>query len=82
MLCPKMVSFHFICSTNTILTKLVNTSKSCIGMFTRIHKYRQEIKKSALEYVFVSSDLEEHFREVSFFTWREAFGNFSSFVNF
>ena len=41
--------------------KLLNSFKSCIGTFTRIHKYRQEIEKSVLEYVFVSSDLEKHF---------------------
>ena len=41
--------------------KLLNTSKSSIGTFTRSHKYRQEIEKSVFEYVFVSSDLEKHF---------------------
>ena len=41
--------------------KLLNSSKSYTDMFTRIHKYRQEIEKSVLEYVFVSSDLEKHF---------------------
>ena len=46
---------------NNYNMKLLNSSKSCIGTFTRIHKYRQEIEKSILQYVFVSSDLEKHF---------------------
>ena len=46
-------------------------------MFTRIQKYRQEIEKSVLEYVFVLSDLEKHFisihiNELKDFTpWRK-----------
>ena len=31
------------------------------GVFTRIHKYKQTIEKSVLDYVFISSDLEEYF---------------------
>ena len=46
---------------NNYNMKLLNSSKSCIGTFTQIHKYRQEIEKSVLEYVFVSSELEKHF---------------------
>ena len=46
---------------NNYNMKLLNSSKSCIGTFTRIHKYRQKIEKSVLEYVFVSSDIEKHF---------------------
>ena len=45
---------------NNYNMKLLNSSKFCTGTFTRIHKYRQEIEKSVLEYVFVSSDLEKH----------------------
>ena len=41
--------------------KLLNSSKICTGTFTRIHKYKREIEKSVLEYVFVSSDLEKQF---------------------
>ena len=36
---------------NNYNMKLPNMSKSCIGTFTRIHKYRQEVEKSVLEYV-------------------------------
>ena len=43
---------------NNYNMKLMNSSKSCIGTFTQIHKYGQEIEKSVLEYVFVSSELE------------------------
>ena len=46
---------------NNYNMKLLNPSKSCTGTFTRIHKYRQEIEKSVLEYAFVSSDPEKHF---------------------
>ena len=46
---------------NNYNMKLLNSSKSCTGTFTRIHKYRKEIEKSVLEYVFVSSDLEKNF---------------------
>ena len=37
---------------NNYNMKLLTSSKSCTGTFTRIHKYRQEIEKSVLEYVF------------------------------
>ena len=47
--------------SNKYNMKVLNSSKFCTGTFTRIHKYKQEIEKSALEYVFVSSDLEKHF---------------------
>ena len=43
---------------NNYNIKLLNSSKFCNGTFTRTHKYRQEIEKSVLEYVFVSFDLE------------------------
>ena len=41
--------------------KLMNASEHCEGVFTRIHKYKQTIEKSVLDYVFISSDLEEYF---------------------
>ena len=47
--------------SNKYNMKLLNSSKFCTGTFTRIHKYKQEIEKSVLEYVFVSSDLEKQF---------------------
>ena len=39
----------------------MNASEHCEGVFTRIHKYKQTIEKSVLDYVFISSDLEEYF---------------------
>ena len=56
--------------------KLMNASEHCEGVFTRIHKYKQTIEKSVLDYVFISSDLEEYFtsmqidEEKHFTTWR------------
>ena len=41
--------------------KLMNASEHCVGVFTHIHKYKQTIEKSVLDYVFISSDLEEYF---------------------
>ena len=46
---------------NNYNMKLLNSSKFCNGTFTRIHKYKQKIEKSVLDYVFVSSDLEKRF---------------------
>ena len=46
------------------------------GVFTRIHKYKKTIEKSVLDYVFISSDLEEYFtsmqidEEKHFTPWR------------
>ena len=56
--------------------KLINASEHCEGVFTRIHKYKQTIEKSVLDYVFISSDLEEYFtsmqidEEKHFTPWR------------
>ena len=41
--------------------KLMNACEHCEGVFTRIHKYKQTIEKSVLDYVVISSDLEEYF---------------------
>ena len=41
--------------------KVMNASEHCEGVFTRIHKCKQIIEKSVLDYVFISSDLEEYF---------------------
>ena len=41
--------------------KLMNASEHGEGVSTRIHKYKQTIEKSVLDYVFISSDLEEYF---------------------
>ena len=46
--------------SNKYNMKLLNSPTFCTGTFTRIHKYKQEIAKSVLEYVSVSSDLEKH----------------------
>ena len=54
----------------------MNASEHCEGMFTRIHKYKQTIEKSVLDYVFISSDLEKYFtsmqidEEKHFTPWR------------
>ena len=54
----------------------MNASEHCEGVFTRIHKYKQTIEKSVLDYVFISSDLEEYFtsmqidEEKHFTPWR------------
>ena len=56
--------------------KVMNASEHCEGVFTRIHKCKQTIKKSVLDYVFISSDLEEYFtsmqidEEKHFTPWR------------
>ena len=56
--------------------KPINASEHCEGVFTRIHKYMQTIEKSVLDYVFISSDLEEYFtskqidEEKHFTPWR------------
>ena len=56
--------------------KLMNASEHCEGVFTCIHKYKQTIEKSVLDYVFISSDLEEYFtsmqidEEKHFTPWR------------
>ena len=41
--------------------KPMNASEHCEGVSTRIRKYKQTIEKAVLEYVFMSSDLEEYF---------------------
>ena len=41
--------------------KVMNASEHCEGVFTRIHKYKQTIEKSVLDYVFISADLEKYF---------------------
>ena len=41
--------------------KVMNGSEHCEGVFTRIHKCKQTIEKSVLDYVFIPSDLEEYF---------------------
>ena len=46
---------------NKYSLKLTNASEHCEGVFTRVHKYKQTIEKSVLDYVFISSDLEEYF---------------------
>ena len=57
--------------------KPMNSSEHCERMFTRIHKYKQTIEKSVLDYVFISSDLEEYFtsmqidEENHFTLWRK-----------
>ena len=54
----------------------LNDSERCEGVFTRLHKYKQTIEKSVLDYVFISSDLEEYFtsmqidEEKHFTPWR------------
>ena len=56
--------------------KLMNASEHCAGVFTRIHKCKQTIEKSVLDFVFISSDLEEYFNsmqideEKHFTPWR------------
>ena len=56
--------------------KLMDSSEHSEGMFTRIYKYKQTIEKSVLDYVFISSDLEEYFtsmqidEEKHFTPWR------------
>ena len=57
--------------------KLMNKhSEHCEGVFTCIYKYKQTIEKSVLDYVFISSDLEEYFtsmqidEEKHFTPWR------------
>ena len=56
--------------------KLMNASEHCDGVLTRMHKYKQTIEKSVLDYVFVSSDLEEYLtsmqidEEKHFTPWR------------
>ena len=63
-------------SCNKCNLKLMNASEHWEGVFTRIHKYKQTIKKSVLNYVFISSDLEEYFtsmqinEEKHFTPWR------------
>ena len=42
----------------------MNASEHCEGVFTRIHKYKQTIEKSVLDYIFISSDLEEYFTSI------------------
>ena len=44
--------------------KVMNASEHCEGVFTRIHKYKQTIEKSVLDYVFISSDLEKYFTSI------------------
>ena len=44
--------------------KPMNASEQCEGVFTRIHKYKQTIDKSVLDYVFISSYLEEYFTSI------------------
>ena len=46
---------------NKYNVKVMNTSEHCEGVFTRIHKCKQTIEKSVLDYGFISSDLEEYF---------------------
>ena len=41
--------------------KVMNASEHCEGVFTRIPNHKQTIEKSVLDYVFISSDLEEYF---------------------
>ena len=41
--------------------KVMNVSEHCEGVFTCIHKCKQTIEKSVLDYGFISSDLEEYF---------------------
>ena len=41
--------------------KVMNVSEHCEGVFTRIHKCKQTIEKSVLDYGFISSGLEEYF---------------------
>ena len=54
----------------------MNGSEHCEGVFTRIHKCKQTIEKSVLDYGFISSDLEEYFtsmqidEEKHFTPWR------------
>ena len=56
--------------------KVMNASEHCEGVFTRMHKCKQTIERSALGYVFISSDLEEYFtsmqidEEKHFTPWR------------
>ena len=56
--------------------KVMNASEHFQGVFTRIHTYKQTIEKSVLDYVFISSDLEEYFtsmqidEEKHFTPWR------------
>ena len=56
--------------------KVINASEHCEGVFTHIHKCKQTIEKSVLDYVFISSDLEEYFtcmqidEEKHFTPWR------------
>ena len=56
--------------------KVMNASEHCEGVFTRIHKCKRTIKKPVLDYVFISSDLEEYFtsmqidEEKHFTPWR------------
>ena len=56
--------------------KVMNASEHCEGVFTRIHKCKQTIEKSVLDYGFISSDLEEYFtsmqidEEKHFTPWR------------
>ena len=56
--------------------KVMNASEHCEGVFTHIHKCKQTIKKSVLDYVFTSSDQEEYFtsmqidEEKHFTPWR------------
>ena len=56
--------------------QIKNGIAHCEGVFTRIHKYKQTIEKSVLDYVFISSDLEEYFtsmqidEEKHFTPWR------------
>ena len=47
-----------LCNKNNLE---LNDSEHCEGVFTRLHKYKQTIEKSVLDYVFISSDLEEYF---------------------
>ena len=61
---------------NKFNLKVMNASEHCEDVFTSIHKCRQTIEKSVLDYGFISSDLEEYFTSVQideekhFTSWR------------
>ena len=57
--CPIMVNNCLNYAINIL--KPMNDSEHCEGVFTCIHKYEQTIEKPVLDYVFISSDLEEYF---------------------
>ena len=67
-LCPELCNKYNL--------KVMNASEHCEGVFTRIHKCKQTIEKSVLDYGFISSDLEEYFTSMQidegkhFTSWR------------